>query len=69
MVKLVKMFVELNDCHLENMQSFMLYLEELTAATLPPAVTAPTVRLDCLNAFLNILELIIQSHRKRRNWS
>ena len=67
MMKLVKTFVELNNCPLENKQSFMLYSEELTAATLPLAVTAPTVRLDCLNAFLNILELIVQSHRKRRD--
>lgn len=40
---------------------------ELTTVTLPPAETAPTLRLDCLNAFLNILIVPKKKGQNQRN--
>jgi hypothetical protein len=37
-------------------ESDRLGVRRLTAATLPAAETAPTARLDCRRAFLNILK-------------
>lgn len=41
--------------------------EELTVATRPVEETAPTARPDCLNAFLNIMQALLEKYEDTKS--